>query len=580
MNVIGGASVNYQALYRMFRPQAFSDVVGQEHVTKTLRNAISKGKQSHAYIFSGPRGTGKTSIAKVFAKAINCLNSDNGEPCNECAICKGITQGTNSDIIEIDAASNNGVDEIRNIRDKVKYAPSESKYKVYIIDEVHMLTTGAFNALLKTLEEPPAHAIFILATTEPHKIPPTIISRAQRFDFKSINHDQIVERLKFVAEEQQIDYDDAALDFVAKASEGGMRDALSIMDQAIAFGDDHLTLQDALNVTGSVDDEALNKLFSQIIDGDVKSAFSTYHQFVADGKEVNRLINDMIYFVRDTIMNKTADASTEYDALMHFELETLYQMIDIINDTLVSIRFSVNQNVHFEVLLVKLSEMVKEQPQTIQNVATTSVASEPNNDVLLQRMEQLENELKTLKTQGVTTQTAQPAKPQPSNRGSKSKNIFSMQQITKVLDKANKEDIKLLKDHWEEVVDHAKNNDMKSLVSLLQNSEPVAASETHVLIKFEEEIHCEIVNKNDEKRENIENVVCNIIDKSVKVVGVPSDQWMRVRSEYLQNRKSNDGATSNNDDESQQATETEEVDVVQKAKDLFGENTVNVIDEE
>ena len=573
--------MNYQALYRMFRPQAFSDVVGQEHVTKTLRNAISKGKQSHAYIFSGPRGTGKTSIAKVFAKAINCLNSDNGEPCNECAICKGITQGTNSDIIEIDAASNNGVDEIRNIRDKVKYAPSESKYKVYIIDEVHMLTTGAFNALLKTLEEPPAHAIFILATTEPHKIPPTIISRAQRFDFKSINHDQIVERLKFVAEEQQIDYDDVALDFVAKASEGGMRDALSIMDQAIAFGDDHLTLQDALNVTGSVDDEALNKLFSQIIDGDVKSAFSTYHQFVADGKEVNRLINDMIYFVRDTIMNKTADASTEYDALMHFELETLYQMIDIINDTLVSIRFSVNQNVHFEVLLVKLSEMVKEQPQTIQNVATTSVASEPNNDVLLQRMEQLENELKTLKTQGVTTQTAQPAKPQPSNRGSKSKNIFSMQQITKVLDKANKEDIKLLKDHWGEVVDHAKNNDMKSLVSLLQNSEPVAASETHVLIKFEEEIHCEIVNKNDEKRENIENVVCNIIDKSVKVVGVPSDQWMRVRSEYLQNRKSNDGATSNdNDDEHQQATETEEVDVVQKAKDLFGENTVNVIDEE
>jgi DNA polymerase-3 subunit gamma/tau len=581
VNVIGGASVNYQALYRMFRPQAFSDVVGQEHVTKTLRNAISKGKQSHAYIFSGPRGTGKTSIAKVFAKAINCLNSENGEPCNECVICKGITQGTNSDIIEIDAASNNGVDEIRNIRDKVKYAPSESKYKVYIIDEVHMLTTGAFNALLKTLEEPPAHAIFILATTEPHKIPPTIISRAQRFDFKSINHDQIVERLKFVAEEQQIDYDDAALDFVAKASEGGMRDALSIMDQAIAFGDDHLTLQDALNVTGSVDDEALNKLFAQIIDGDVKSAFSTYHQFVADGKEVNRLINDMIYFVRDTIMNKTADANTEYDALMHFELETLYQMIDIINDTLVSIRFSVNQNVHFEVLLVKLSEMVKEQPQTIQNVATTSVASEPNNDVLLQRMEQLENELKTLKTQGVTTQTAQPAKPQPSNRGSKSKNIFSMQQITKVLDKANKEDIKLLKDHWGEVVDHAKNNDMKSLVSLLQNSEPVAASETHVLIKFEEEIHCEIVNKNDEKRENIENVVCNIIDKSVKVVGVPSDQWMRVRSEYLQNRKSSDGATSNDSSgESQQTDEPGEVDVVQKAKDLFGENTVNVIDEE
>lgn len=574
--------MNYQALYRMFRPQAFSDVVGQTHVTKTLRNAISKQKQSHAYIFSGPRGTGKTSIAKVFAKAINCEHNDDGEPCNECAICTGITQGTNSDVIEIDAASNNGVDEIRNIRDKVKYAPSESQYKVYIIDEVHMLTTGAFNALLKTLEEPPAHAIFILATTEPHKIPPTIISRAQRFDFKAINEEEIVERLKFVAEEQEIDYDDEALTFIAKTSEGGMRDALSIMDQAIAFGDEHLTLQDALNVTGSVDEASLNQLFTEIIDGDVKSAFTTYHQFVSDGKEVNRLINDMIYFVRDTIMNKTSESTVEYDALMGFELETLYQMIDVINDTLVSIRFSVNQNVHFEVLLVKLSEMIKGQATTVQHVATTSVAAEPNNDVLLQRMEQLENELKTLKAQGVATAApTQSTKKQAPSRGAQSKNAFSMQQIAKVLDKANKDDIKLLKGHWEEVVDHAKTNDMKSLVSLLQNSEPVAASETHVLIKFEEEIHCEIVNKDDDKRANIENVVCNIIDKTVKVVGVPSDQWMRVRSEYLQNRKSGQSDETTSSVEGEHTADTsEEVDVVQKAKDLFGDNTVNVIDEE
>ncbi|RQX47563.1 DNA polymerase III subunit gamma/tau [Staphylococcus capitis] len=568
--------MDYQALYRMYRPQSFDDVVGQTHVTKTLRNAISKGKQSHAYIFSGPRGTGKTSIAKVFAKAINCLNSDDGEPCNECAICKGITQGTNSDVIEIDAASNNGVDEIRNIRDKVKYAPSESKYKVYIIDEVHMLTTGAFNALLKTLEEPPSHAIFILATTEPHKIPPTIISRAQRFDFKAISMNQIVDRLKFVAESQSLEYDNAALEFIAKTSEGGMRDALSIMDQAIAFGDERLTLQDALNVTGSVDEAALNDLFKDVVEGNVKEAFGRYHHFISEGKEVNRLINDMIYFVRDTIMIKTSNESIEYDALVSFELDTLYRMIDIINDTLVSIRFSVNQNVHFEVLLVKLAEMIKAQPQTVQNMATTAVATEPDNDVLLQRMEQLENELKTLKAQGASNsgQTQQPKK--PTRTVQRSKNAFSMQQIAKVLDKANKEDIKLLKDHWQEVIDHAKSNDKKSLVSLLQNSEPVAASEDHVLVKFEEEIHCEIVNKDDEKRNNIESVVCNIVNKTVKVVGVPSDQWLRVRSEYIQNRNAN----GENNSESGEAQQPAQVDVAQKAKDLFGEETVHMIDED
>ncbi|PCF41265.1 DNA polymerase III subunit gamma/tau [Staphylococcus delphini] len=566
--------MDYQALYRMFRPQSFEDVVGQEHVTKTLKNAIAKGKQSHAYIFSGPRGTGKTSIAKIFAKAINCEVRDDGEPCNECASCKGITQGYNSDVIEIDAASNNGVDEIRNIRDKVKYAPSESKYKVYIIDEVHMLTTGAFNALLKTLEEPPAHAIFILATTEPHKIPPTIISRAQRFDFKAINANRIVDRLSYVAHQQQIEFDEAALTFIAKVSEGGMRDALSIMDQAIAFGDERLTLKDALDVTGSLDESDLNVLFQDIVQGHIHEAFERYHQFVSEGKEVNRLINDMIYFVRDTIMAKTTQLETEYDALMPFNLEVLYKMIDVINDTLVSIRFSVNQNVHLEVLLVKLSEMVKEVGRTGEVVVNHAPTEQ--HDAMIRRMEALESELQTLKSQGFSTATA-PPKPQAPAKRRGSGSTYSVEQIAKVLDKANKEDIALIKERWADVIQYAKDRNQKSLVSLLQNSEPVAASEDKVLIKFDEEIHCEILKKDEEKKQSIENVVKDMINKSVEVVGVPADKWMQVRSDYISNRKR--GNTQNNASESKKPAEQQN-DVVQTAKDLFGEEMVHLMDEE
>ncbi|ELP8743224.1 DNA polymerase III subunit gamma/tau [Staphylococcus pseudintermedius] len=566
--------MDYQALYRMFRPQSFEDVVGQEHVTKTLKNAIAKGKQSHAYIFSGPRGTGKTSIAKIFAKAINCEVRDDGEPCNECASCKGITQGYNSDVIEIDAASNNGVDEIRNIRDKVKYAPSESKYKVYIIDEVHMLTTGAFNALLKTLEEPPAHAIFILATTEPHKIPPTIISRAQRFDFKAINANRIVDRLRYVAHQQQIEFDEAALTFIAKVSEGGMRDALSIMDQAIAFGDERLTLKDALDVTGSLDESDLNALFQDVVQGHVHEAFERYHQFVSEGKEVNRLINDMIYFVRDTIMAKTTQLETEYDALMPFNLEVLYKMIDVINDTLVSIRFSVNQNVHLEVLLVKLSEMVKEVNRTGEVVVNHAPTEQ--HDAMMRRMEALESELQTLKSQGFSTATAPPKPPAAAKRRGNG-STYSIEQIAKVLDKANKEDIALIKERWADVIQYAKDRNQKSLVSLLRNSEPVAASEDKVLIKFDEEIHCEILKKDEEKKRSIENVVKDMINKSVEVVGVPADKWMQVRSDYISNRKR--GNTQSNASEAKKPAEQQN-DVVQTAKDLFGEEMVHLMDEE
>lgn len=256
--------MSYQALYRVFRPQLFEDVVGQEHITKTLQNALLQKKFSHAYLFSGPRGTGKTSAAKLFAKAVNCEHAPVSEPCNECSACKGITNGSISDVIEIDAASNNGVDEIRDIRDKVKFAPSAVTYKVYIIDEVHMLSIGAFNALLKTLEEPPEHCIFILATTEPHKIPLTIISRCQRFDFKRITSQAIVGRMGKIVEAEQFKVQDGALDIIASAADGGMRDALSLLDQAVSFSGDELTVDDALLITGAVSQHYIGKLASTL----------------------------------------------------------------------------------------------------------------------------------------------------------------------------------------------------------------------------------------------------------------------------------------------------------------------------
>ena len=295
----------YVALYRAYRPQMFKDVVGQQHIIKTLQNAIKLNKVANAYLFCGPRGTGKTTLAKIMAKALNCVHGPNIEPCDECEVCKGIQKGTVADVIEIDAASNNGADDIRALRDSVKYLPSVGRFKVYIIDEVHMLSNAAFNALLKTLEEPPKHVIFILATTEPYKLPNTILSRCQRFDFQSISMEDILKRLRIVANEEQIKITEEAMYQIASSAEGGMRDALSLFDQCISYSvNPEISLDDVLAVSGNIFHIEICNLLGACLDGNGALALTLIDGILKQGKEVPRIVNDIIIFLRDMLLYK------------------------------------------------------------------------------------------------------------------------------------------------------------------------------------------------------------------------------------------------------------------------------------
>ncbi|WP_283602295.1 DNA polymerase III subunit gamma/tau [Ligilactobacillus aviarius] len=578
----------YQALYRTWRPQRFEDVVGQEMITKTLRNAVMTNQTSHAYLFTGPRGTGKTSTAKIFAKAINCHHQENGEPCNECEICKAITNGSLNDVLEIDAASNNGVEEIRDIRDKVKYAPTQADYKVYIIDEVHMLSTGAFNALLKTLEEPPANVVFILATTEPHKIPATIISRTQRFDFKRITSATILKRMEYILNQKDIQYEDAALKVIAKAAEGGMRDALSILDQVISFGENNVTLENALLVTGSVTKTDLLNYLQAVVDQKTPEALEMIHKLVQDGKDASRIVEDLVEYCRDLLLYQQSPAMLEETELgmldedfkkfaQEIEPETVYQMINILNEQQENMRYTSHPTVYLEVLTVKLSQL-KNQPQVSQaNAQPTISADQAQIDRLMNRIQQLQDQINSL--QQTQPQASRPVRRQVvSTNQTKVKEVkVNYEKVNEVLGNATRADLNRFQQVWGDLVNML-TVPQRAIMSV---SRPVAASSEGVVIGFEYPYLCQKAIDDRELQDALTNGLSRLVDQDLSLLFLPNEQWLKIRKDYLAKRKvektnAQPTAPAGNNVADSQDEEPAQPPIVAEAQKLFGKEAVQV----
>ena len=599
----------YQALYRKWRPRTFDSVIGQDDITDTLKNAIKRGTISHAFLFAGPRGTGKTSCAKIFAKALNCTNLQNGEPCNKCANCLAADKGAMADIMEIDAASNNGVDEIRDIRDKVKYAPTQGKYKVYIIDEVHMLSMGAFNALLKTLEEPPEHVVFILATTELQKVPATIISRTQRYNFKRISQADLEKRMKYILEQEKISYEDKALAVIAQVADGGMRDALSILDQLLSFDKNKVEYDSALEITGFAAKEKIEQILLAILNEDATKALSLAQTELANGASTKNILDELIEMATNALMViKTNDSSQNLflnddfiEQIKEVAPERYFQLISAANTALNDLRYTNQQQIPLEVFVVECAGK-KASTADSKNVISGSANSQNADPDLMEEIAALKKQVTALtkkvaslskkqtrnsdqifhldnaaadrfdKNNGKGSKIKSAAKPKKANKNRKKANQQNRKQVYHVLENATKDDLTAIKNVWP---------DLQSVLGVSQRAlldvlEPVAASANQVVMKCKYTLWFEKASEDGNLLDILTEEIAKFTKHSYEIVLVPDEDWATVRKEFIQKHgKELLDKQKQKDSESEQAESDKQI--VDKAKELFGD-TVNVKD--
>lgn len=581
----------YQALYRKWRPRTFSAVVGQSAITDTLKNAIITQKVSHAFLFAGPRGTGKTSCAKIFAKALNCLDLKDGEPCNKCVNCIAADNGSMPDIMEIDAASNNGVDEIREIRDKVKYAPTQGKYKVYIIDEVHMLSMGAFNALLKTLEEPPEHVVFILATTEIQKVPATIISRTQRYNFKRITKKDLVDRMKYILDQEKIPYEDEALDVIAQVADGGMRDALSILDQLLSYEKDKITYVDALKITGFASREQVEQLLITILQNDATKSMELIHQALNDGASSKNILDEIIELATKSLLATKAASEEVFltegfiDIIKNIPDERFFNVITLANDALNDLRYTNQQQIPLSVFIVKASNY---QPQSVNTEITR-----PNDDHLKEQIVALQKQVSQL-AKGMQQTPTNPDRTYHIDEMKSAKNdhVEKVEPKIQNISKPAQHKIKVNKEQVFEVLKHATKQDLQTMhdiwpdlqaklgvsqKALLDILEPVAASNNKVIMSCKYVMWFEKANNDDTFLNSLTQNIELFAKHNYEVILISDSDWIKLRQEFVKNYKAELLAKKRgqldaikkvdnaNDDHEQQE------EIIQKAKDMFGD---------